>query len=184
MCLILSAPSILGEELINFHVKDVEINDPIFSTEKLYFENDNFYEYGVFTAELFPNLCYVLKNIAGEMSSEEEDDINATLVSIDNDFLSEIQGFADSLDLTVKEAIYLLGIFDKYFPAGECTVSLSTGEATWYGGDEDTFLSQNLDSNNFSAILHRFCAKHLWISKILGTYKVCTLGIPIYGKNK
>lgn len=68
MCLILSVPSIMGEELINFHVKDVEIDDPIFSTEKLYFENDNFYEYGVSIAELFPNLCYVLKNIAGEMS--------------------------------------------------------------------------------------------------------------------
>lgn len=170
----------MGEEFVNFHVQDVQIDDPSFSTEKLYIEKDSYYEYGVFTAELFPNLCYVLKNIAGEISIEEEDDVNDTLVSIDNDFLSEIQGFADSLDLTNKQAIYLLGIFDKYFPTGECTISISTGDATWGDGDQDTFLSQNLDSNIYSAILHRFCAKHLWITKILGTYKIGMLGIPIF----
>ncbi|MBW1820791.1 MAG: hypothetical protein JRI92_03355, partial [Deltaproteobacteria bacterium] len=116
------------------------------------------------------------------MTTDEEEDIEDTLVSIDGDFYDEIHGFAQSCGISDEQAIFILGLLDKYLPMGECTTSTSTGLATQYYGDRDTLLSQNLDGQGPIVALYRFFSHFPLISKIGSGYKFAHIGIPLFSQ--
>lgn len=145
--------------------------------ESYYIKASNYSDYGKQAANRFP---YNLVNlIAGEMSSEEEEEIENIIENMSQDFQDKLEGFADNFGITPVRALYLIRTYVSYIPRIEgCTTTLATNEAT---KEDKTFLTQNLDTNYTNVFKLRLFYRFPWCVTITvpGFYSYACLGWPL-----
>ncbi len=97
-------------------------------------------------------------------------------------FLQELKGLSTSLHISVDRLLFIMELLHSVIK-GECTTTLSTGQAT---KNNETFLTQNIDyryeNNNwqFKLFIARFINRNIKIVKInTMMYKYAYRGLPI-----
>jgi len=153
------------------------------------FEADSFYEYGLIIGRKYL-LKFKLLNLFAEFIDKSEysaDEAKKQIFNMEKHypfFLEEIKGLSASLNIKLERLLYLHEICSSYFK-GECTTTLSTGDAT---KNNETFLTHNNDmdrqSNTVGGILHtlllRMFTYRFKIVKVnTMIYRYAFIGIPI-----
>jgi len=185
MILFLLIPTISATPIPEMYTGQIH-ESPIDDNE-VEFQNivcDSDYEYGRETGKRLSQTFNALNDITAECSSQEEQEIQDELNSLDTASLDELEGFADYLGITTIRAYYLIGIFLNNIPDMNCTTSVSTKEATINLLEEkDTYLTQNFDCKYTNGRLFwRICAKLPFITffRYHDSYKYAFFGIPIF----
>ena len=186
--LILSLPLIPTMNSRTTDKKPSTMLDDSFITPVVYIEAASAYDYGLKVGRQL-HVQYQLIDLFTRLTTKNniiERDIKNEITLINQShpfFLEELKGLSASTNIRLEKLVFLQKSLHSVL-SGECTTTLTTGDAT---KNNETFLTFNADTfvNNirnilFSTILHRIFSLKCWIVRInTMRYRYAFWGIPI-----
>ncbi len=167
------------------HQYIVHIHQDLVNEDEVEFQNMacySDYNYGVETGKRLKTVFSFLNLLTRSASSQEAEEIQDEIDTMDEASLNEIEGFAEYLDISTPRTYFLISQFLNLFSDSEnaCTTSVSTKDATFESEKFDTYLTQNIDVHWACRIFYRYFAQNPHITHRLGANKYAFFGVPIF----